>query len=150
MNLEELKVGQSAEFAKTVSSEDVVLFAEITGDFNPVHMDEVAAAKSLFGERIAHGMLTAGLISATIAGRLPGPGSVYLGQTLRFTAPVRIGDTVTTRVEVTELNLPKRRVKLSTVCRNQNGDVVVDGEATVFVPESVETEAGEAASAEAR
>jgi 3-hydroxybutyryl-CoA dehydratase len=95
-------------------------------------------------------MLTAGLISATIAGRLPGPGSVYLGQTLRFTAPVRIGDTVTTRVEVTELNLPKRRVKLSTVCRNQKGDIVVDGEATVFVPAPVETEAGETASAEAR
>lgn len=143
MRLEELKVGQSAESAKTVSSEDVVLFAQITGDFNPVHMDEAAAARSLFGERIAHGMLTAGLISATIASRLPGPGSVYLGQTLRFTAPVRIGDTVTTRVEVTELNLPKRRVKLSTVCRNQKGDVVVDGEATVFLPEPVE--AGEAA-----
>lgn len=151
MNLEELRVGQSAELAKTVSSEDVVLFAEITGDFNPVHLDEAAAAKSRFGGRIAHGMLTAGLISATIAGRLPGPGSVYLGQTLRFTAPVRIGDTVTTRVEVTELNLPKRRVKLSTVCRNQKGDVVVDGEATVFVPAPpVEAEAGEAASAEVR
>lgn len=150
MNLEELKVGQSAESAKTVSSEDIVLFAQITGDFNPVHIDEAAAARSLFGERVAHGMLTAGLISATIAGRLPGPGSVYLGQTLRFTAPVRIGDTVTTRVEVTELNLPKRRVKLATVCRNQKGDVVVDGEATVFVPAHVEAEAGEAASAEAR
>lgn len=150
VNLEELRVGQSAELAKTVSSEDVVLFAEITGDFNPVHLDEAAAAKSRFGGRIAHGMLTAGLISATIAGRLPGPGSVYLGQTLRFTAPVRIGDTVTTRVEVTELNLPKRRVKLSTVCRNQKGDVVVDGEATVFVPASVETETDKAASAEAR
>jgi 3-hydroxybutyryl-CoA dehydratase len=150
VRLEELKVGQSAESAKTVSNEDVVLFAQITGDFNPVHMDEAAAAKSLFGERIAHGMLTAGLISAAIASRLPGPGSVYLGQTLRFTAPVRIGDTVTTRVEVTELNLPKRRVKLSTVCRNQKGDVVVDGEATVFLPEPVEVEAGEAAGAEAR
>jgi 3-hydroxybutyryl-CoA dehydratase len=150
MKLEELQIGQSAEFVKTVSSEDVILFAEITGDFNPVHLDEAAAAKSLFGGRIAHGMLTAGLISATLAGKLPGPGSVYLSQSLRFTAPVRIGDTVTTRVEVTELNLPKRRVKLSTVCRNQKGDVVVDGEATILVPESVEVEADEAAGAEAR
>ncbi len=150
MNLEDLKIGQSAEFAKTVSSEDVIRFAEITGDFNPVHLDEAAAARSLFGERVAHGMLTAGLISATIAGRLPGPGSVYLGQTLRFTAPVRIGDTVTTRVEVTELNLPKRRVKLSTVCRNQKGEVVVDGEATVLLPQLIDAAAQEAAAVEAR
>ncbi len=145
MEIEELQIGQSAEFAKTVMSEDVVRFAEITGDFNPVHLDEAAAAKSRFGGRIAHGMLTAGLISATLAGKLPGPGSVYLAQTLRFTAPVRIGDTVTTRVEVTELNVPKRRVKLSTVCRNQKGEIVVDGEATVLLPRSVEAAADEAA-----
>jgi len=150
MKLEELQVGQSAEFAKTVSSEDVVLFAEITGDFNPVHLDEAAAAKSRFGGRIAHGMLTAGMISATLAGKLPGPGSVYLSQTLRFTAPVRIGDTVTTRVEVTELNVPKRHVKLSTVCRNQKGDTVVEGEALVLLPRSVEAKSDEAASAEVR
>ena len=149
MRLEELSVGQSADFTKTVSSEDVTRFAEITGDFNPVHLDEEAATKSLFGGRVAHGMLTAGLISAALAGKLPGPGSVYLAQSLRFRAPVRIGDTITTRVEVTELILTKRRVKLSTVCRNQKGDVVVDGEATILVPESIESKAGETAAASA-
>ncbi len=137
MRFEELELGQSAEFGKTISSEDVALFAQITGDFNPVHLDEAAAAKSLFGGRIAHGMLTAGLISATLAVKLPG--SVYLSQTLRFAAPVRIGDTVTARVEVTELIVPKRRVKPSTVCRNQNGDTVVDGEAIVLVPEPADS-----------
>lgn len=150
MTFEELEVGQSAEFTKTISSEDVARFAEITGDFNPVHLDEAAAAKSRFGGRIAHGVLTAGLISAALAGKLPGPGSIYLSQTLRFKAPVRIGDTVTARVEITELIVPKRRVKLSTVCKNQKGDVVVDGEATVLVPESVEDEASEVASAHAQ
>jgi 3-hydroxybutyryl-CoA dehydratase len=138
VKLEELEVGQSAEFTKTVSSEDVERFAEITGDFNPVHLDEAVAEKSFFGGRVAHGMLTAGLISATLAGKLPGPGTVYLSQTLRFTAPVRIGDTVTTRVEVTELIPAKRRVKLSTVCRNQKNEVVVNGEAMVLLPESAE------------
>ena len=140
MRFEELEVGQSAEFGKTISGEDVALFAQITGDFNPVHLDEAAAAKSQFGGRIAHGMLTAGLISATLAGKLPGPGSVYLSQSIRFTAPVRIGDTVTARVEVTELIVPKRRVRLSTVCRNQKGEKVVDGEAVVLVPATAETE----------
>ena len=149
MRFEDLEVGQSAEFTKTVSNKDVELFAEITGDFNPVHLDEAAAAKSRFGGRIAHGILTAGLISATLAGKLPGPGSVYLSQTLRFKGPVRIGDTVTARVEVTELILPKRRVKLSTACRNQKGEVVVDGEAIVLLPEPVEAEAVKANAGEA-
>ena len=140
MRFEELELGQSAEFVKTISSEDVSLFAQVTGDFNPVHLDEAEATKSVFGGRVAHGMLTAGLISATLAGKLPGPGSVYLSQTLRFTAPVRIGDTVTARVEVIEMIVPKRRVKLSTVCRNQNGEKVVDGEAIVLVPEAAQSE----------
>lgn len=138
VRLEDLEVGQSAEITKTISSEDVARFAEITGDFNPVHLDEAVAEKSFFGGRVAHGMLTAGLISAALAGKLPGPGTVYLSQTLRFTAPVRIGDTVTTRVEVTELIPAKRRVKLSTVCRNQKNEVVVNGEAMVLLPESAE------------
>lgn len=150
MTFEELEVGQNAEFTKTISSEDVARFAEITGDFNPVHLDEAAAAKSRFGGRIAHGVLTAGLISATLAGKLPGPGSIYLSQTLRFKGPVRIGDTVTARVEITELIVPKRRVKLSTVCKNQKGNVVVDGEATVLVPEPIEDKASEVASAQAQ
>ena len=135
MKFEELEVGQSAEFTKTISDEDVMLFAKVSGDFNPVHVDEAAAANSRFGSRIAHGLLTAGLISAAIAGKLPGPGSVYLSQTLRFTAPVRIGETVTATVQVIEIVAAKRRVKLSTVCRNQKGETVVDGEALVMVSE---------------
>ena len=141
MRFEELEVGQSAEFTKTISDEDVMLFAKVTGDFNPVHVDEVAASSSRFGGRIAHGMLTAGLISAAIAGKLPGPGSIYLSQTLRFMAPVRIGETVTVSVRVIEVVAGKRRVKLSTVCRNQKGEAVVEGEALVMV--SQETGGGE-------
>ena len=135
MKLEELTVGKTAQFAKTITEADVTLFAGVTGDFNPVHVDAVAAAKTRFGGRIAHGMLSAGLISAAIANRLPGPGSIYLGQTLRFTLPVRIGDTITATITVSEL-LTKRRVKLSTICTNQNGETVLDGEATVMLDES--------------
>jgi 3-hydroxybutyryl-CoA dehydratase len=134
MRHDELTVGMSAEHTKTVTEADVVLFAGITGDFNPVHVDEVTASASAFGGRIAHGMLSAGLISAAIAMKLPGAGTIYLAQSLRFTKPVRIGDTVTARVEVAEL-LPKRRVRLLTVCRNQRGETVLDGEATVLVPD---------------
>lgn len=120
MRYDELSVGQTAEYSKTVTDADVMSFATVTGDFNPVHVDDEAGAKSRFGGRIAHGMLSAGLISAALASKLPGPGSIYLGQTLRFTAPVRIGDTVTVAVTVTEL-LTKKRLKLSTICRNQAG-----------------------------
>jgi len=133
MKFEEIEVGQSAEFTKSISDEDVMSFAKITGDFNPVHVDEVTASSSQFGGRIAHGMLTAGLISAALAGKLPGPGSVYLSQTLRFTGPVRIGDTVTATVQVIEIVAAKRRVKLSTVCSNQRGEKVIEGEALVMV-----------------
>ncbi|HEX4936497.1 MAG TPA: MaoC family dehydratase [Gemmatimonadaceae bacterium] len=129
-----LQVGQSAEFAKTVTESDVVLFAGISGDFNPAHVNAVEAAKSRFKERIAHGMLSAGFISACIAMKLPGPGTVYLSQSLKFTRPVRIGDTVTARVEVTEWHEEKRRARLATTCRNQDGEVVIDGEAMVMVP----------------
>ena len=133
MKFEEIEVGQSAEFTKSISDEDVMSFAKITGDFNPVHVDEVAASNSQFGGRIAHGMLTAGLISAALAGKLPGPGSIYLSQTLRFTAPARIGDTVTATVQVIEIVAAKRRVKLSTICTNQRGEKVIEGEALVMV-----------------
>ena len=135
MGIDELTVGASAEYAKTVSEADVMAFAEVTGDFNPVHVDEAAAARSPFGGRIAHGMLAAGLISATLAMKLPGPGTIYLGQTLRFTKPVRLGDTVTARVEVLEVIARRRRVRLATTCRNQDGELVLDGEATVMVPD---------------
>lgn len=134
MRVEEIAVGMSAEHAKTITEADVVLFAGITGDFNPVHVDEEAAAKSRFGGRIAHGMLSAGLVSAAIAMKLPGPGSIYLSQTLRFTKPVKIGDTVTARVEVLEVNAAKHRVRLATTCRNQRGEQVLEGEALLMVP----------------
>ena len=119
---------------RVVAEMDVVLFAAITGDGNPVHLDARAAARSRFGGRIAHGMLTAGFVSATMAMQLPGPGAVYLSQSLRFVRPVRIGDAITTRVEIRELNAVKRRVRLATVCRNQSGELVLDGEAVILVP----------------
>jgi len=131
--IDEFSVGQVAELAKTVTESDIVLFAGVTGDFNPVHIDAEAAKQSVFGERIAHGMLSAGFISAVLGMRLPGPGSIYLSQTLRFTKPVRIGDTVTARVEVVEVIAAKRRVRLATTCRNQNDEVVVEGEAVVMM-----------------
>ncbi len=133
MRLEDLTVGQTAEFGKTITEADVMMFAGVTGDFNPVHINEIAAQRSRFKGRIAHGMLSAGLVSATIAGKLPGAGSIYLSQTLRFTAPVRIGDTVTASVSVLEILVAKRRVRLATVCRNQDGLTVLDGEAMVLV-----------------
>jgi len=130
---EDLQVGQEAEFSKTVTEADVVLFAGITGDLNPAHVDEEAAKASRFGGRVAHGMLSASFISTVLGGRLPGPGTIYVGQTLRFTAPVRIGDTVTARVRVTELRAEKRRAILETRCTNQRDEVVVEGEAEVLV-----------------
>lgn len=134
MRFDDLVVGQTAEYSKQVSNSEVMSFAEITGDFNPVHVDAEAAARTRFRGRIAHGMLSAGLVSAAIANRLPGPGSIYLAQTLRFTAPVRLDDTITVKLTVTEL-LSKKRVKLSTVCQNQNGEMVLDGEATILMDE---------------
>ncbi len=134
MGFDALALGQSAEFTKTITETDVVLYAGITGDFNPAHVDAVAAASGQFGERIAHGMLSAGLISATLAMKLPGPGAIYLSQQLRFTRPVKIGDTITARVEIVELVAERRHVRLATTCRNQQGKTVLDGEAVVLMP----------------
>ena len=131
--LGDMHVGDAAEMAKTVTESDIALFAGVTGDFNPVHIDAVAAETSMFGGRIAHGVLSAGFISAVLGMRLPGPGSIYLSQTLRFTKPVRIGDTVTARVEVLEVITAKRRVRLATVCRNQKNETVVEGEVVVML-----------------
>ncbi|MFW6192356.1 MAG: MaoC family dehydratase [Gemmatimonadota bacterium] len=131
---EELTVGRSATFTKTVTETDVVLFAGITGDMNPLHVDREAAGRSRFGGRLAHGMLTAGLVSAVLGTRLPGPGCVYLSQSLRFVAPVRIGDTVTARVEVTGLEPDRNLVRLRTTCANQEGETVLEGEAELLVP----------------
>ncbi|MBB4635556.1 3-hydroxybutyryl-CoA dehydratase [Longimicrobium terrae] len=128
------RVGETAQMSRTVTETDVVLFAGVTGDMNPAHMDAVAAAAGPFGGRVAHGMLTAGLVSAVLAMRLPGPGTIYLTQSLRFVRPVRIGDTVTARVEVVEVMERRRRVRLATTATNQDGETVLDGEAVVMVP----------------
>jgi 3-hydroxybutyryl-CoA dehydratase len=131
----DLTVGASAELSKAVTDVDVMSYAAITGDYNPVHVDAEAAATSMFKGRIAHGMLSAGFISAVLAMKLPGPGAIYLSQSLRFTKPVRLGDTVTARVEVLETIPAKKRVRLATTCRNQHGETVIEGEALVMVPE---------------
>ena len=133
MYFEDLQVGQTAEFTKTVTETEVVLFAGITGDFNPAHVDEVTASASRFGGRIAHGMLSASLLCTVLGMRLPGPGTIHLEQQIRFQAPVRPGDTVTARAEVVELG-ERRRVRLRTWCTNQEGTVVLDGEALVMAP----------------
>jgi len=130
--LEDLQVGMSETYTKTVTEADIVAFAEISGDTNPVHLDEAFAAATPFKGRIAHGMLGASLISTVFGTRLPGPGSIYISQDLRFKAPVRIGDTVTARVTVTEIIAEKRRVKFACDCRV--GDtVVIEGEAVMMV-----------------
>jgi 3-hydroxybutyryl-CoA dehydratase len=130
---EDLSVGRSARFAKTITEADILMFAAVSGDTNPVHLDAEAAAASMFKERIAHGMLSAGLISAVLGTKLPGPGTVYLAQNLKFRAPVKIGDTVTAVVEVTALDPAKKRATLSTTCL-VGGKPVIEGEAVVMVP----------------
>jgi 3-hydroxybutyryl-CoA dehydratase len=130
---EDLSLGMTERLEKTVSSSDVVGFAEVTGDRNPIHLSEHFAAKTPFGTRIAHGLYTASLISAVLGTRLPGPGAVYISQTLNFRAPVKIGDTVTVSVEVVELVPEKFRARLGCICRVE-GEVVLDGEALVKVP----------------
>ncbi len=129
-----LKVGDAAEISKTIGDAEVRAFAGLTGDRNPVHLDEEYAKGTRFGRRIAHGMLGASLISAVLANELPGRGTVYLSQTLRFTAPVFLGDTVTARVTVKGVREDKPVVTLDTVCTNQRGERVVEGEAVVLVP----------------
>jgi len=125
-------VGDTAEITKTIEQSDIDAFARVTGDHNPVHVDEEFAKTTRFGKRIAHGMLTASLISAVLANKLPGEGSVYLGQTLQFVAPVFPGDEITARVTVKEVREDKPVVKLETVCVNQREEVVIRGEATVL------------------
>ncbi len=130
---EDLRVGMSASTGKTITEADIQMFATVSTDTNPVHMSEEAAAATPFHHRIAHGMLSAGLISAVLGNRLPGPGTIYMSQSLRFRAPVRIGDTVTATAEVTALDVVKRRATLKTTC--MVGDrVVIDGEALVMPP----------------
>ena len=131
--LEDLEVGQSFTTSNVVSDADIVKFSEVTGDVNPIHLDEIYAKDSIFGERIAHGMISAGYISAIFGTNFPGPGSIYLSQSLKFKAPVKIDDTVETKVIITELNERRKRVTLSCECKV--GDtVVLTGEAQLMVP----------------
>jgi 3-hydroxybutyryl-CoA dehydratase len=132
--IDELKVGDSAKFSKTISESDVYLFAGVTGDFNPAHVDEEYAKETYFKTRIAHGMLTASFISTVIGTMLPGPGSIYMRQEVNFLAPVKIGDTVTACAEISEIMADKKRVRIKTYCINQEGKTVVDGEALVSPP----------------
>ncbi len=132
MNFEDLAIGRTASLGKTITEADILMFAAVSTDTNPVHLDAEAAKASVFGERVAHGMLSAGLISAVLGTRLPGHGTIYLGQTLRFRAPVKIGDTVIATVEVTALDPAKRRATLKTTCAV--GDkLVIEGEAQVQI-----------------
>ncbi len=130
---EELRVGMSAAFAKTITEADIVMFAGVSGDNNAIHINEEFAASTLFKGRIAHGMLSASVISAAIANKLPGPGTVYMSQSLRFRAPVRAGDTVRATVTVKEIMPEKHRVLLGTDC-TVGGQVVIEGEALVALP----------------
>jgi 3-hydroxybutyryl-CoA dehydratase len=128
-----LNPGDKASRTKTISDEMIRAFADLTGDTNPVHLDDEYASKTRFGRRIAHGMIAAGLISATLANDLPGPGTVYLSQSLQFKAPVYPGDTITATVEVKSVRPDKPVITLGTVCTNQNSVAVLEGEAVVLV-----------------
>ena len=130
---EDLELGMEASHEKTVSEDDIASFAEVSGDYNPVHMDEDYAAGTFFKSRIAHGMLTASFISTALGTRLPGLGCIYLSQNLRFLAPVRIGDTVKALARVASLDMTRRRAQFACHCE-VNGKIVVEGEAMVFVP----------------
>ena len=134
-DIEDLRPGLSATFSRTITEADIVLFAGVSGDNNAVHLNEEFARSTPFGGRIAHGMLSASVISAAIANRLPGPGTIYLGQQLKFRAPVRPGDTVHATVEVVSVDLERARAVLSTTCRVRD-KVVIDGEASVMTTSS--------------
>jgi 3-hydroxybutyryl-CoA dehydratase len=131
--LDDLSVGQSAQMVRTVTEDDIVLFAQVSGDNNPVHLDEAFAAQTPFKTRIAHGMLSAAYISAVIGTQLPGPGTIYMQQALRFKRPVKIGDEVTTIATINEIDPIKGRVSIDTVCL-VGGKPVIEGEALVMAP----------------
>jgi 3-hydroxybutyryl-CoA dehydratase len=135
-SIHKLKVGDFAEWSRTVTEDDIELFAKATGDFNPVHLDPAYAEKTIFKGRIAHGLLSVGIISTILGNILPGHGTIYLSQEVKFLAPVKIGDTITARVEVLELIPEKNRAKFKTTCINQEGKVVIDGVAWGMPPTS--------------
>lgn len=132
--IDTIQIGDSATFTKTVSESDVYMYAGISGDFNPAHINAVEAEKGIFGERIAHGMLTASFISTVLGTSLPGPGTIYLSQELSFKRPVKFGDTIEAKVEVIEKIEEKNRLIVRTTCTNQHGELVIDGKAMVMPP----------------
>jgi 3-hydroxybutyryl-CoA dehydratase len=132
-----ITIGQSAEMTRTISDDDVKTFADISGDHNPVHLDDAYAAETIFGRRIAHGSLTSALISAVLGQQLPGHGTIYLSQTCQFKRPIYIGDTITARVEVINFRADKRITTLKTDVTNQDGKLVITGEAVVIAPKSI-------------
>lgn len=131
MTFNELRIGQKASVQKTFTAADVTAFAGISLDVNPIHMSDKYAEGTIFGKRIVHGILTSGLISAVLANKLPGPGTIYLGQELKFTSPVYLGDDITAEVEIVEIREDKKIIKLDTTCYNQDGKKVITGLATV-------------------
>jgi 3-hydroxybutyryl-CoA dehydratase len=137
-SIHELKVGDSAEISKTITETDINDFARVTGDFNPVHLDQAYAEKTIFKGRIAHGALSIGFLSSVMGNMLPGHGTIYLSQEVKFLAPVRIGDTITAKVETIELIPEKNRVKFRTTCINQDGKIVVEGVAWTMPPKKDE------------
>jgi 3-hydroxybutyryl-CoA dehydratase len=132
--IDELKIGDSAQISKMITEEMIDDFARATGDFNPVHLDHAYAEKTMFKGRIAHGLLSTCLLSSILGNILPGYGTIYLSQEVKFIAPVRIGDTITARVEVIELIPEKNRAQFRTTCLNQDGKIVVDGIAWAMPP----------------
>lgn len=128
----EWRVGDRAQFTRTIREEDIVRFAEITGDTNPAHLDDEYARTTRFGKRVAHGMLTAGLISTVLGTEIPGPGAIYVSQSLRFLAPVFPGDTITVTAQIERYDVDRGRMTLSTVCTNDQGKQVLTGEADVL------------------
>ncbi|HDG9776733.1 TPA: MaoC family dehydratase [Raoultella planticola] len=135
--VEQLKIGMFSNFEKTITETDVQLFAGVSGDINPIHISKLAGERSIFGSRVAHGILVSGLISAVIGMQLPGPGTIYLGQDIKFCAPVFIGDTINAQAEVIEIKKEKNIVKLATKCTNQEGKVVIEGVAIVMPPKGL-------------
>ncbi|MBW2285829.1 MAG: MaoC family dehydratase [Deltaproteobacteria bacterium] len=137
--IDQLHIGDRADISKTIAESDIYLYAGITGDFNPAHINEEYAKGTFFKTRIAHGMLVSGLISAVLANQLPGPGTIYIRQELDFKAPVHMGDTITASVEVIEKDVEKNRILMRTVCTNQNGETVIAGQALLSPPKLAKT-----------
>ncbi|AAL95012.1 MaoC family dehydratase [Fusobacterium nucleatum] len=132
MKFEDLRIGMFEEVGKTITEADVVNYAGLSLDINPIHLNNEYAKNSIFKERIVHGMLTSGLISAVLGTKLPGEGSIYLSQTLKFISPVKIGDTITAKAEIIDINPEKKIITIKTTCINQNKSIVIDGEAKVL------------------